>query len=319
MPANDGGRRPRRGRRDAEGVPSGILNINKPRGMSSFAVISLVRRLTGVRRVGHAGTLDPNAEGVLPVCVGQATRVVEHIVDSPKIYRGVVRLGVTTDTFDGEGAVVRTGDASAVTGEQIESTLDDFVGEIMQVPPMYSAIKHKGQPLYRYAREGRDVEREPRPVRVYWVRLLSFESPDAEIELSCGRGAYVRSLAHDLGELLGCGGYLESLTRTASGPFAIEDAVAPDELIAAAGASRWEELLHPVDAVLTSWHAAILAEGHSRDVAQGRTLILTPVRVELRDLASETPCRAYSTEGDFLGILRYQGADRWHPATVLAG
>jgi tRNA pseudouridine55 synthase len=319
MARNEGASRPRRGRRDAEGLPSGILNINKPRGMTSFAVISLVRRLTGIRRVGHAGTLDPNAEGVLPVCVGQATRVVEHIVDSPKIYRGVVRLGVTTDTFDGEGAVVRTSDASAVTLEQIESALEDFVGEIMQVPPMYSAIKHKGQPLYRYARQGRDVAREPRPVRVYWARLLRFESPDAEIELSCGRGAYVRSLAHDLGELLGCGGYLESLTRTASGPFSIEDAVTPDELTAAAGAGRWKELLHPMDAVLTSWHAAILAEGHSRDVSQGRTLILTPVRPVLRDLANETPCRAYSTEGDFLGILRYQGADRWHPATVLAG
>jgi len=312
-------RPPRRGRRDAAGGPSGILNVNKPRGMASFAVTSLVRRLTGMRRVGHAGTLDPNAEGVLPVCLGQATRVIEHIVDAPKTYRGVVRLGVTTDTFDGEGTVVRTADPNGVTREQIESALEDFVGEIMQVPPMYSAIKHKGQPLYRYAREGQEIAREARPVKVYWLRLLRFEPPDVEIELSCGRGAYVRSLAHDLGELLGCGGYLERLIRTSSGPFTLAGAVTPDALTAAVEAGRWQELLYPLDAVLTSWHAAILAEEHSHDVLHGKLLILSPVRPELTDLTPDTPCRAYSTEGDFLGVLRYQGADRWHPATVLTG
>lgn len=318
MPGDAATPKPKHGRRDAEGGPSGILNINKPRGAQSFAVISLVRRLTGVRRVGHAGTLDPNAEGVLPVCLGQATRVIEHIVDSPKTYRGVVRLGVTTDTFDGEGAVLRTADPGAVTREQIESALQAFVGEILQVPPMYSAIKHKGRPLYRYAREGQEIVRAARPVSIHWLRLLSFAPPDVEIELQCGRGAYVRTLAHDLGEMLGCGAYLERLNRTQSGPFAVEDGVTPGELTAAAEAGRWQELLQPMDAVLTSWRAAILAEEHTRDVRQGRLLNLAPVRPELRDLPAETPCRAYSTEGDFLGILRYRGADRWHPATVVA-
>jgi len=297
--------------------PNGILNINKPRGMASFAVISLVRRLTGVRRAGHAGTLDPNAEGVLPVCLGQATRVIEHLVDAPKTYLAVIRLGTTTDTFDGEGRVLRTADPSGVRLEDIEAALPRFVGEIEQVPPMYSAIKHQGQPLYRYAREGREIEREPRRVVIHRLRLLRYEPPDIEVELSCGRGAYVRTLAHDLGEQLGCGAYLERLVRTASGPFVIDDAVTPDELRRAAEDGRWQELLHPMDTVLASWHAAILAETHTREMLQGRLLVLSPAKDEFSALEADTPCRAYSTEGYFLGILRYRGADRWHPAAVL--
>jgi tRNA pseudouridine55 synthase len=293
---------------------SGILNVNKPPGLTSFAVVSIVRRVTGVKRVGHAGTLDPIAEGVLPICLGHATRVVEYLVDAPKAYRGTVRLGVTTDTYDSEGTVVDTHDPSGVTREDVEAALLPLTGEIEQLPPMYSALKHEGRPLYRYARAGKEAPRAPRRVKVYRMELRRFEPPEVELDIECGRGAYVRTLAHDLGQALGVGGHLEKLTRTRSGPFTLDEAITLDELRTAAAEGWWEELLYPVDRVLESWRAAILERNHALDVRRGKLLILEPVRGV--EVPLEAPCRAYSEDGDFLGVLRYRGGDRWHPEKV---
>ncbi len=299
-------------------MTSGILNINKPAGVTSFSVVALVRRLTGVRRAGHAGTLDPIADGVLPICLGHATRVVDELVSAPKAYRAVIKLGAATDTFDSEGAITATADPSGLTEQDVQSALEGFVGEIRQLPPMYSALKHEGRPLYRYAREGKTVEREKRIVAIYSLTLLRFELPHVEIELEVGRGAYVRTLAHDLGEQLGCHAHLEGLTRTRSGPFSLEDSIGLERFREAAEAGSWENLLYSPDRVLESWRAALLGEEHSREAAQGRLLVLAPVRAGLAELELNTPCRAYSTEGEFLAILRYRGAGRWHPAKVFA-
>ena len=300
-------------------MTSGILNVNKPVGMTSFAVVSLVRRLTGVRRVGHAGTLDPIADGVLPVCLGRATRIVEYLVSAPKAYHAGIRLGAATDTYDSEGTVVATGDPSGVTREEVEAVLAGFVGEIRQLPPLYSALKHQGRPLYEYARAGKTVPRQERTVTIYRLELRCFAPPTLEIELEVGRGAYVRSLAQDLGERLGCHAHLERLTRLRSGPFALEDAIGLDELREAAEQGTWKELLYPADYVLESWYAALLGEEHSLDLCRGQLVELAPVRPELLNLAPDTPCRAYSHEGEFLGILRYRGGGRWHPEKVLGG
>ena len=297
-------------------MTSGILNINKPRGITSFAVVSLVRRLTGVRKVGHAGTLDPIADGVLPICLGPATRIVDYIVGQPKLYRAAVRLGVATDSYDSEGEVVATGDPSGVSRDDVEQALAGFVGEIQQMPPMYSALKYQGQPLYRYARAGKTVPRQARTVRIYRLELLSFDSPVVEIELEVGKGAYVRSIAHDMGEQLGCHAHMEQLTRVRSGPFTLDSAVQLSELETAAERGDWEALLLPADRVLESWHAALLGEPHSRDVKHGQLLVLTPVGSKRIDL--DTPCRAYSEDGEFLAILRYRGANRWHPEKVFS-
>ena len=297
-------------------MTSGILNVNKPRGMTSFAVVSLVRRLTGIRKVGHAGTLDPIADGVLPICLGSATRIVDYIVGQPKLYRAAVRLGVATDSYDSEGEVVATGDPSGVSRDDVEQALAGFVGEIQQMPPMYSALKYQGQPLYRYARAGKTVPRQVRTVRIYRLELLRFDSPVVEIELEVGKGAYVRSIAHDMGEQLGCHAHMEQLTRVRGGPFTLESAVELGELEAAVEHGDWEALLLPADRVLESWHAALLGEPHSRDVKQGQLLVLTPVRSKRIDL--DTPCRAYSEDGEFLAILRYRGANRWHPEKVFS-
>ena len=297
-------------------MTSGILNVNKPRGMTSFAVVSLVRRLTGIRKVGHAGTLDPIADGVLPICLGPATRIVDYIVGQPKLYRAAVRLGVATDSYDSEGEVVATGDPSGVSRDDVERALAGFVGEIQQLPPMYSALKYRGQPLYRYARAGKTVPRQERTVRIYRLELLRFDSPVVEIELEVGKGAYVRSVAHDMGEQLGCHAHMEQLTRVRSGPFTLDSAVQLGELEAAAERGDWEELLLPADRVLESWHAALLGEPHSQDVQHGQLLVLTPVGSKRIDL--DTPCRAYSEDGEFLAILRYRGANRWHPEKVFS-
>lgn len=299
-------------------MTQGILNINKPRGRTSFAVVSVVRRLTGVKRVGHAGTLDPIADGVLPLCLGSATRIVEYLVDSPKAYRGTVHLGVTTDTYDSEGAVVATGDPGGVTRAQVEEALLHFVGPIRQLPPMYSALKHQGKPLYRYAREGKEAPREERTVNVYRIDLLRFDPPLVELEIECGRGAYVRTIAHDLGQRLGCGAHLEALTRLRSGPFALEDAIDLDAFESAVRADTWRELLLPPDRVLESWPAALLEGEHVLDVRSGRLVLLTPLRVEQGGPAPEALCRAYSSDGEFLAILRYRGSERWQPEKVFA-
>lgn len=295
---------------------AGILNVNKPPGMASFAVVSLVRRLTGVKRVGHAGTLDPIADGVLPICIGPATRIVEYIVNEPKTYRVAMKLGAATDTYDREGSVVATGDATRVTREQIESALAGFVGEIEQLAPMYSALKHKGQPLYRYARAGKTVPRKPRTVSVYDIHLHSFEPPMAEVEMRVGRGVYVRTVVHDLGERLRCYAYVERLSRLQSGPFTIDEASTPADLSGAAERNALDELMYPIDRVLEHWYAALLGEQHTLDVSSGREVVLQATRPELSRLAPDTPCRAYSSAGEFLAILRYQGGDRWHPDTV---
>jgi len=299
-------------------MTSGILNVNKPPGMTSFAVVSLVRRLTGVRRVGHAGTLDPIADGVLPICLGQATRIVEYLVSSPKGYYATIRLGAATDTYDSEGRVTATGDPSGVTRAEVESALESFVGEIEQLPPLYSALKFEGKPLYRYARAGKEPPRRARTVSVYSLALRKFETPLVEAEMEVGRGTYVRSLAHDLGERLGCHAHLERLTRLRSGPFRLADAISLDTLQRAADAGSWEDLLHAGDFVLESWHAALLAEAHTRELCQGQTLLLEPARREQPEPAPDTLCRAYSDEGEFLGILHYRGAGRWQPEKVFA-
>ena len=299
-------------------MADGILNINKPPGMVSFAVVSLVRRVTGIRRVGHAGTLDPIADGVLPICIGRATRIVEYLVDAPKSYRARIRLGVTTDTYDSEGATIATADPSDVTLQELEAALLPFVGEIQQQPPMYSALKYEGQPLYRYARAGKEVPREMRTVSIYRLDLLRYAPPVVELELECGRGAYVRSLAHDLGQQLGCGAHLVGLTRFKSGPFSLEDAMSPDQFEEMAGEHAWPQLLNPVDRVLESWQAALLGEEHTSEARRGRSLLLTPTRQDSQDLALDTLCRAYSHEGEFLAILRYRGTGLWHPEKVFA-
>ena len=208
----------------------GILLIDKSPGMTSHDVVRRLRRLLGTRRVGHTGTLDPMATGVLPVAVGEGTRLVEFLMEGDKEYLATLRLGMTTTTQDAEGDLLDERPWQEVDSVALEKAVADLRGAILQLPPMYSALKRNGVPLHRLARQGVEVEREPRPVTIFRLDILRVDLPLVEIAVTCSKGTYVRTLAYDLGEALGCGAHLTALRRTRSGPFAVADCLTLDAL-----------------------------------------------------------------------------------------
>jgi len=230
--------------------PAGFLLVDKPSGWTSHDVVDAARRWLGTRRVGHLGTLDPLATGVLPLAVRAATKLVPYVTDNRKAYEGSIELGVETDTLDAEGQVLRRHEGALPGKEAIEHALASFRGEIEQVPPMYSAVKRAGVPLHRLARAGKQVERASKKVRIDRVELISYRAPIAELEVECSPGTYVRTLADDLGRQLGCGAHLRNLRRLRSGPFVLHAAMTPEQLAEAADAGRVEQYLIPaVDAL----------------------------------------------------------------------
>ena len=298
---------------------SGFLIIDKPSGATSFSMVALVRRLTGVRRVGHAGTLDPLATGVLPVAVGQATRLIEYLDARSKTYEARLRFGVETDTYDADGAVTATTDASLLTRTQLEAALPAFTGEVDQTPPAFSAIKLAGKPAYKYAREGEAISLAPRRVRIESITALSFEPGDATeatVEVVCSPGTYIRSLAHDLGRALGPGAHLTGLRRTSSGGFTLAAARSPASLQQLADEGRLEEAVLAPDRAVEGFRAAIVGEKHAADVATGRPFApnLAPGAAYLADAEI---CRAYDLGGRFLAVLAAAPDGRLHPAKVL--
>ncbi len=253
-------------------MTSGILNVNKAAGPSSFAVVRASRRLPGVLKPGHGGTLDPAAEGVLPILINHATRLADFVHEWPKTYEATVTFGFTSDTGDREGTITPSGDPAMVTRERIEAALPAFTGRIEQMPPIYSALKQGGEALYKKARRGEAVERRTRVVEIFSIRLLDYDSTTsvAHVEVNSGRGMYVRSLAHDLGVALGSGAYLSGLTRTAIGPLRLADAVAIATLLAAGeGWTRW---LLPMDLPLHNWPALALDAAGAAAVRRGQAV-----------------------------------------------
>ncbi|MBN1953930.1 MAG: tRNA pseudouridine(55) synthase TruB [Anaerolineae bacterium] len=287
---------------------NGILNLDKPRRLTSHDVVNRVRQVARQRRVGHAGTLDPLATGVLVVCLGQATRLVEYLVDSPKQYRARVRLGQETDTYDVEGVVVAERPV-AVDRAELEDALSSFHGPILQVPPMYSAVRHRGRRLYDLARQGIEVPRQPRPVEIERLTLQDWAPPEFTLEVTCSPGTYIRSLAHDLGRQLGCGAHLVSLVRLASGDFHLQDALPLDSLTPA----RLPSQLLPMDAALQRYPALELDEQEARAVQSGQAVSAAAAA------ADGAVARAYGPAGGLLAVMVYQ-ADRgaWQPRKVLA-
>lgn len=291
---------------------NGFLNIDKPSGITSAKAVSLLRRWSGQRHIGHAGTLDPMATGVLPICMGQATRLASFITESRKTYRAEVELGVSTDTYDTEGDITRRADPSSVTREQVQALFPSFSGTILQQPPMYSALKHRGERLYRLARSGIEVERPDRKVEVYRLQLIDWQPPRFVMEVECGRGTYIRSLAHDMGQALGCGAHLRGLIRTCCGQFNIADSLSLDRVEDSFRNGCWQELLLPVDTVLHHLSAITLNREAERLVRDGRS-------IHLGDDIGQSRLRAYSADGRFLAVLRplpEQGL--WQPEKVFS-
>ncbi|HEY7985118.1 MAG TPA: tRNA pseudouridine(55) synthase TruB [Ktedonobacterales bacterium] len=311
----------------------GIFNINKPLDATSHDVVARVRRLAGQKRVGHTGTLDPLATGVLPVCLGQATRVAEYLSDGGKAYRATIRFGVVTDTYDAEGAVLRTAPV-ALTRAQIAAALPAFLGRQWQVPPVYSAIKRGGQPLYKLARAGAEVTPEPRAIVIDALEIVSWASPDLVLDITCGKGTYIRSLAYDLGERLGPGAHLAGLIRTRSGPFTLDGSLTLEHLEAALADGTWRDHLFAADEALLDRRAAILGAESEARLRAGQPLRFAPTAPDVVAAPDAAPTaldaaptvlgdqpllRAYAVDGRFLGILRWEPElAAWHPHKVLA-
>jgi tRNA pseudouridine55 synthase len=291
----------------------GILNLDKPGGKTSFDMVARVRRISGEPRVGHGGTLDPDATGVLLICLGKATRMVEFLADSRKVYRAEVEFGTATDTYDATGKVMARGDASHLARRDVEAAAASFVGMIDQLPPAYSALKHEGVPLYKLARAGVDVPRKPRPVELFSIEVLGWRAPVAVLEVGCGKGTYIRSLAHDIGSALGCGAHLKSLVRLRSGPFGLEDSVSMESVEAAFRSGEWGDLLHPLDMAVQHLERVTLDAATEAAIVHGRAVDWLWGERPARDM-----CRAYGTDGQLVAILAYdENGARWRPRKVL--
>ena len=293
-------------------MPNGILIIDKPQDWTSMDVCAKVRGIFHEKRVGHGGTLDPMATGVLPVFVGQATKGVEFAENSEKEYIAGLRLGIVTDTQDTTGAVLETHPVTADRAA-VEAALARFTGPQEQIPPMYSAVKVNGQKLYELARKGREVERRPRPVTIHALELLSREGEtDYLLRCRCSKGTYIRTLCHDIGEKLGCHGCMEQLIRTRVGQFDRNGAHTLDEIAAIVGEGRLSEILVPVDEMFAALRSFATADDHAKKLAEnGNPLKPAQIReigetASGGDFAEDEEFRLYLDDGTFVGIYQYR-------------
>ncbi len=284
----------------------GFLNVDKPSGITSHDVVARVRRKAGQRRVGHGGTLDPAATGVLPVALGVATRLLEYLVEGRKAYRATVRLGITTATDDAEGVVLAERPVPSLSRDNLLQALQPFIGTIQQVPPSYSAVQLGGQRMYDRARRGEVVELPPRPVQIDRIELVEWQPPLATIDVVCGRGTYIRALARDLGAALGCGAHLKALRRTMVGAFTLETAVPLEQLTSAQ--QRLEPLLLPPDIAVADWPRIDADAALERRVRNGMPLDLALVG----DRA-----RIHAVDGTLLALV-WPDAGRWRPFKVFS-
>jgi tRNA pseudouridine55 synthase len=324
---------------------NGILNINKATGMTSHDVVAKIRRLLKEKRVGHAGTLDPAASGVLPICVGQATRVAEYLSESGKAYLATILFGTVTDTYDAEGTILRTSNTADLPLKSVEEALGHFLGPQMQVPPRFSAIKVQGRPAYKRMRSGEDITLQPRPIVIYALQITEWNPPFVTLAIECGKGTYIRSLAYDLGEYLGCGASLHSLVRTRSGPFYLSESITLDQLAdaisvqtaleddgrGAVGDSKepigdgrrlegdlkgspLHSLLYPADKALEQYPALTLDAATVERVRHGNAF-RDPRDANMRQ--ANDVARVYSDDGHFMAIAEWDAAqEAWKPKKV---
>ena len=275
----------------------GILVIRKEKGYTSHDVVAKLRGILHMKKIGHTGTLDPDAEGVLPVALGRGTRLVELLTEKQKTYETVLHLGVVTDTQDMTGTVLETKPVN-VTEEQVREAAASFVGDKLQIPPMYSALKVNGRKLYELAREGKTVERKPRPVTFYEIRILDMQLPKVRLSVTCSKGTYIRTLCHDIGEKLGCGGAMEELLRTRSGNFTLEESMTLSQVEEAVKDGTIEEKLVSIEDVLSGYPAVYATGEGDRLLQNGKPLTEALVEKSIR----EKNVRMYRSSGKFTGI-----------------
>ena len=283
---------------------NGIINVYKEKGFTSHDVVAKLRGILHMKKIGHTGTLDPDAVGVLPVCLGKGTGLCSMITDWTKTYEAVMLLGTVTDTQDTSGTVLKTREVN-VTKRQILEVCSSFEGEYDQIPPMYSALKVNGKKLYELAREGKVIERKARPVKILDIQILEIDLPKVRMEVSCSKGTYIRTLCHDIGEKLGCGGCMESLIRTRVSTFRIEDAKTLDEIETLKQEGKLAELLVPIDAMFPSYPKITVKDDWKAFAKNGNPLDLKMLK-EACGQDEETQVRLYDESGKFIAIYQWK-------------
>ena len=283
-------------------MKSGIINVYKEKGFTSFDVVAKLRGILKTKKIGHTGTLDPDAEGVLPVCIGRATKVCDILTDKDKVYEGVMLLGVETDTQDTSGEILKELPVT-VSEECVKETMLSFVGDYAQVPPMYSALKVNGKKLYELAREGKTVERKARNVQIFSIKILEIDLPRVRMSVHCSKGTYIRTLCHDIGQKLGCGGCMEKLLRTKVGVFELQDTLKLAEIDALAKAGDVEEKIISVDELFEDYTKVWTTPEFDVVVHNGN-------RVKRRMFQEKLPAnterlRVYDSKNEFIGIYEF--------------
>lgn len=291
----------------------GVIVIRKEKGFTSHDVVAKLRGILHMKKIGHTGTLDPDAEGVLPVALGKATRLVDMITDKEKTYEAVMRLGVVTDTQDMSGTVLSQTAELHVTEEELRAVIESFVGDYMQVPPMYSALKVNGKKLYELAREGKTVERKPRPVHFYEIEILEINLPLVHFRVTCSKGTYIRTLCHDIGEKLGCGAAMETLLRTKVGRFTLDDAITLAQTEEAVKNGTIESKVLGIEEILAEYPRVCCTKEGDRLLANGNPLVQTLVDAEEKDGWT----RMCNSEGNFAGVYQWdEKRDRYFPVKM---
>ena len=283
----------------------GIINVYKEKGFTSHDVVAKLRGIVGQKKIGHTGTLDPDATGVLPVCLGKATKLCDLLTDKNKTYEAVLLLGKTTDTQDITGEVLEEKSTEALTEEKVREAIEGFIGDYEQIPPMYSALKVNGKKLYELAREGKVIERKARPVKILDIQILEIDLPKVRMEVSCSKGTYIRTLCHDIGEKLGCGGFMESLIRTRVSTFRIEDAKTLDEIETLKQEGKLAELLVPIDAMFPFYPKITVKDDWKAFAKNGNPLDLKMLK-EACGQDEETQVRLYDESGKFIAIYQWK-------------
>ena len=291
----------------------GVIVIRKEKGFTSHDVVAKLRGILHMKKIGHTGTLDPDAEGVLPVALGKATRLVDMITDKEKTYEAVMRLGVVTDTQDMSGTVLSQTEDISVTEEELRTVIGSFVGDYMQVPPMYSALKVNGKKLYELAREGKTVERKARPVHFYEIEILDIDFPLVRFCVTCSKGTYIRTLCHDIGEKLGCGAAMETLLRTKVGRFTLDDAITLVQAEEAVQAGEIESKVAGIEQILAEYPRVCCTEAGDRLLANGNPLVQALVSAEEKG----GWIRMCSSQGNFAGVYQWdEKRDRYFPVKM---
>ncbi|HYE83890.1 MAG TPA: tRNA pseudouridine(55) synthase TruB [Clostridia bacterium] len=281
---------------------NGIINVLKPPGMTSHDVVAFIRKTLHMKKVGHTGTLDPEAAGVLPVCTGKVTKVVQYLTDKQKHYRANIRFGAVTDTYDSYGKTIRESGQVRIEPEKLEEVLKSFRGTISQRPPIYSALKVKGKKLYQYALEGKEVRIEERPVEIYELKLIDMPAEnEAMLDIICSKGTYIRTLCYDIGEALGCGAYMSQLIRLGSSPFTIEESNTLEEIKAAAAENRLDDIVKSVELLFLHYKAIVVKPSALSSIMNGNPLFEQGVEKGFAGLSEKEDVSIYGEAG-FLGI-----------------